>query len=79
MRYNPHFETFVNHPDSASKANRARKAAKSGNKHGDPIVMKSKILAAIADPTSPSSSIFIAESAGNVRRVSLEVSTRWVC
>jgi hypothetical protein len=35
--------------------------------------MKSKILAAVADPANPTNSIFIAESAGNVRRISLEV------
>lgn len=58
---------------SASAAQRERKAGKAGNKHGDPVVMKSKILAAIPDPASPYSSIFIAESAGFVRRVNLEV------
>ncbi|KFA79000.1 hypothetical protein S40288_00566 [Stachybotrys chartarum IBT 40288] len=58
----------------ASQAQRARKAAKAGNKHGNPIVLKSKILAAISDPTSPLSSVFIAESAGCVRRVELESS-----
>jgi hypothetical protein len=36
--------------------------------------MKSKILAAISDPASPLTSVFIAESAGFVRRISLEVS-----
>lgn len=35
--------------------------------------MKSKILAAVPDPASPLTSIFIAESAGAVRRVNLEV------
>lgn len=37
--------------------------------------MKSKILAAIPDPASPSTIIFIAESAGFVRRVKLDVSS----
>lgn len=37
--------------------------------------MKSKILAAIADPASPSTSLYIAESAGYVRRVNFEVSS----
>lgn len=63
--------TEVTH--SAANAERARKAAKSGNKYGDPISMKSKILAAIPDPANPSGSIFIAESAGFARRVNLEV------
>lgn len=58
---------------SASAAQRERKAAKAGNKNGNPLVMKSKILAAIPDPAHPYSSIFIAESAGFVRRVNLEV------
>ncbi|EQL00212.1 WD40/YVTN repeat-like-containing domain protein [Ophiocordyceps sinensis CO18] len=35
--------------------------------------MKSKILAAIPDPALPGSSIFVAESAGHVRRVQLDV------
>jgi hypothetical protein len=35
--------------------------------------MKSKILAAIADPAYPLTSIFIAESAGFARRINLEV------
>ncbi|KAH8694767.1 putative transcriptional repressor [Ilyonectria robusta] len=58
----------------ASQAQRERKAAKSGNKNGDPLVMKSKILAAVPDPASPLTSVFIAESAGYVRRVNLELS-----
>ena len=60
--------------DRASEAEHARKAAKAGNKNGDPLRMKSKILAAVPDPASPSTSIFIAESAGYVRRVNLDVS-----
>ncbi|KAG6041081.1 hypothetical protein E4U41_006019 [Claviceps citrina] len=55
----------------ASQAQRARKARKAGNKHGEPIEMKSKILAAVPDPASPLCSIYIAESAGCVRRVHL--------
>ncbi|KAL3960408.1 hypothetical protein ACCO45_005525 [Purpureocillium lilacinum] len=55
----------------ASQAQRERKAAKAGNKHGNPVEMKSKILAAVSDPASPLTSIFIAESAGYVRRVNL--------
>lgn len=52
----------------------ARKAAKADNKNGDPISLKSKILAAVPDPASSASALFIAESAGFVRRVNLEVS-----
>jgi hypothetical protein len=40
--------------------------------------MKSKILAAIPDPAYPSNSIFIAESAGYVRRISLGVSNIYI-
>ncbi|KAJ6441756.1 transcriptional repressor [Purpureocillium lavendulum] len=58
----------------ASQAQRERKAAKAGNKHGNPVEMKSKILAAVSDPASPLTSIFVAESAGYVRRVNLESS-----
>ncbi|KAM4059254.1 WD40 repeat 2 [Hirsutella rhossiliensis] len=55
----------------ASQAQKERKAAKASNKHGNPLKMKSKILAAIPDPASSCTSIFIAESAGYVRRVHL--------
>ncbi|KAI2611508.1 WD40 repeat-like protein [Hypoxylon fragiforme] len=54
----------------AEQAKRTRRAAKSSNKYGDPIVLKSKLLAAIPDPTSPTS-LLVAESAGAVRRVNL--------
>ena len=58
----------------ASESSRARKAAKSGNKNGNPILLQSKILNAIPDPSS-SSCIYIAESAGCVRKVDVEVGT----
>jgi hypothetical protein len=58
---------------SAVQASRQRKAAKASNKNGDPVIMKSKILAAVPDPASPLTSVFIAESAGAVRRINLEV------
>ncbi|KAI9158669.1 transcriptional repressor [Paramyrothecium foliicola] len=56
----------------ASEAERKRKAAKSSNKHGNPRVQKSKILAAILDPAQPLNSVYIAESAGFVRRVNVD-------
>jgi hypothetical protein len=56
----------------ASESTRARRAAKSGNKLGNPIVLQSKILNIILDPFS-SSSVYIAESAGCVRKVNIEV------
>ncbi|KAI0907008.1 WD40-repeat-containing domain protein [Ustulina deusta] len=52
----------------AEQAQTERRAAKASNKNGDPIVLKSKLLAAIPDPLA-SSSLLIAESAGSVRRV----------
>lgn len=58
----------------ASESKRARKAAKSGNKNGNPIALTSKILHATPDPFS-STSIYIAESAGLVRKVNVEVGT----
>ncbi|KAK3320829.1 WD40-repeat-containing domain protein [Cercophora scortea] len=56
----------------AEQATRKRRAAKAGNKYGNPIQLKSKILAAVVDPRSPSSAVLVAESAGAVRRVSLD-------
>ncbi|KAF5643297.1 transcriptional repressor rco-1 [Fusarium sp. NRRL 52700] len=58
----------------AVQASRQRKAAKASNKNGEPVIMKSKILAAIPDPDAPLTSVFIAESAGAVRRINLETS-----
>ncbi|KAK4190230.1 WD40-repeat-containing domain protein [Podospora australis] len=55
----------------AEQATRVRRAAKANNKFGNPIVLKSKILAAVPDPRSPSSAVLLAESAGAVRRVDL--------
>ena len=54
------------------QAQRERRAAKADNKNGNPIAFKSKLLAAIRDPASPSS-IFVAESAGSVRRLDVDV------
>lgn len=56
----------------ASEATRARRAAKSGNKNGDPIKLASKILDVAVDPLSPAC-LFVAESAGCIRKVNLEV------
>ncbi|KAG4035680.1 hypothetical protein MFRU_001g04490 [Monilinia fructicola] len=55
----------------ASESTRARRAAKSGNKNGNPIVLQSKILSLIPDPFS-SQCVYIAESAGCVRKVNVE-------
>ncbi|KKZ61972.1 hypothetical protein EMCG_03529 [[Emmonsia] crescens] len=48
-----------------------RKADKSGNSNGDPIKLQSKLLAIVADPSSKAA-VYVAESAGLVRKVVLE-------
>lgn len=53
--------------------NKERQLAKSTNKWGNPIALKGKIVAAIADPHS-NSCIYAAEATGNVRKVDLGVS-----
>ncbi|OTB05431.1 hypothetical protein M426DRAFT_22023 [Hypoxylon sp. CI-4A] len=55
----------------AEQAKIERREAKAGNKNGKPITLKSKLLAAIPDPSSPSS-IFVAGSTGSVRRVNVD-------
>ncbi|KAI0163209.1 WD40-repeat-containing domain protein [Pestalotiopsis sp. NC0098] len=55
----------------ASAQRRERQAAKSANKNGNPVALKSKPLGAILDVTSPSS-LLVAESSGTVRRVNTE-------
>ncbi|KAI4132393.1 MAG: hypothetical protein LQ338_000741 [Usnochroma carphineum] len=54
---------------SHSLAETERKSRKSKNKNGNPTQLPSKILAVIADPRCTGAAVFIAESAGNVRRV----------
>ncbi|KAI8943850.1 hypothetical protein NX059_001822 [Plenodomus lindquistii] len=49
----------------------ARKAAKSKNTHGDPIKLPSKILAICADPHDENQ-VYVAEAAGNVKRINIE-------
>ncbi|GAB1313214.1 WD repeat-containing [Madurella fahalii] len=56
----------------AAQEKRQRRAAKAGNKYGNPISLTSKILAAVPDPRSPSDSLLVAESAGAVRLVNLD-------
>jgi hypothetical protein len=64
---------LANSTPSAEQEKRQRRAAKAGNKYGNPIQLKSKILAAVPDPRSPSSALLVAESAGAVRLVNLDV------
>ena len=51
-----------------------RKAAKAKNKLGRPIKLSSKLLAVTADPFDERA-VYVAEAAGEVRRVVLEVSS----
>ncbi|KAL1648795.1 hypothetical protein SLS58_001975 [Diplodia intermedia] len=58
---------------SSALSEEARKAEKSKNKLGDPIKLTSKLLAVAADPLDDDR-IYVAEAAGNVRRIALEAS-----
>jgi hypothetical protein len=59
--------------DNSSALNEtARKAAKSKNDKGSPSKLPSKILAVVPDPQDVNQ-IYIAEAAGNVKRINLEV------
>ncbi|KAH6642526.1 WD domain-containing protein [Boeremia exigua] len=49
----------------------ARKAAKSKNDRGSPFKLPSKILAVVADPQH-ADQIYVAEAAGNVKRINIE-------
>ena len=57
---------------SDTLATNERKLAKSRNKHGNPIKLPSKILAVRSDPANRDA-VLVAEAAGDVRRVTLEV------
>ncbi|KAL6702888.1 hypothetical protein ACN47E_000850 [Coniothyrium glycines] len=51
----------------------ARKASKSKNTEGTPLKLTSKLLAAIADPQHENQ-IYVAEAAGNVKRINIETN-----
>lgn len=55
---------------SDSIATTERKAAKSKNKHGNPLKLQSKILAVHPDGDN---AVYVAEAAGDVRRIVVEV------
>jgi hypothetical protein len=59
-------------PGSSALNETARKATKSKNTSGNPIKLPSKILAVVADPQDEDQ-VYIAEAAGSVKRVNLEV------
>jgi hypothetical protein len=58
---------------SESLVSGQRKAAKAKNKLGRPIKLSSKLLAVTPDPFD-GRAVYVAEAAGEVRRVVLEVS-----
>ncbi|KAI1124112.1 WD40-repeat-containing domain protein [Nemania abortiva] len=55
----------------AEQAQTERRATKASNNNGNPVVLKSKLLAATPDPSAPSS-LLIAESTGSVRRIDVD-------
>lgn len=55
----------------------ARKASKSKNTKGNPVKLASKILAVVADPQHEGQ-IYVAEAAGDVKRINLEVGQIFV-
>ena len=59
---------------SDSVALSERRAVKAKNKRGNPIALPSKILALIRDIDEPEN-VLVAEAAGDVKRVRLEVCT----
>ncbi|KAL8861091.1 MAG: hypothetical protein Q9178_002604 [Gyalolechia marmorata] len=61
-----------------SLAETERKSLKSKNENGTPIRLPSKILAVIADPQCPNEAVFVAESAGSVRRVAVDTGEKGV-
>jgi hypothetical protein len=77
-----HLKSRLHEITSAEQALTERREEKANNKNGNPIVLKSKLLAAIPDPSS-SDSLLIAESTGSVRRVDVDVSylsrSPWQC
>lgn len=60
---------------SDSLATTERKAKKAKNKYGDPIRLPSKILAVENDPFDDGA-VYVAEAAGEVKRIVLEVCKR---
>jgi len=73
---NPNAGHFFQTSDSLVSVE--RKAAKAKNKLGRPIKLSSKLLAVTADPFDERA-VYVAEAAGEVRRVVLEVSKTSPC
>jgi hypothetical protein len=62
----------LTHRSSSALNETARKASKSKNTKGNPVKLPSKVLALAADPHDEDA-VYIAEAAGNVKRIKLEV------
>ncbi|KAL9005087.1 MAG: hypothetical protein Q9188_002107 [Gyalolechia gomerana] len=62
----------TNHSLAESK----RRTRKSKNENGAPIRLPSKILAVIADPSHPTIAVYVAESAGNARRIVVDTDEK---
>jgi hypothetical protein len=58
---------------SSSISELTRKSGKSKNEAGDPIRLTSKLLAVVSDPFDQGA-VYVAEAAGTVKRIVLEVS-----
>jgi len=61
---------------SSTLENSARKAAKAKNTKGNPVILPSKILAVVPNPENPNQ-VYVAEAAGKVKTIDLEVCTRF--
>ncbi|KAK7526563.1 WD domain-containing protein [Phyllosticta citriasiana] len=57
---------------STALSESARKAEKAKNELGAPIKLPSKLLAVAADPLDDAAAVYVAEAAGNVKRVVLQ-------
>lgn len=66
-------KTLIHGCVSAAEENARRRQAKASNKNGNPIEVGSKILDVAPDPLNEDN-IYIAESSGVARRISLSVS-----
>lgn len=50
-----------------------RRTAKKSNKHGDPVILESKVLSILADHEN--GAVFVAEAAGNIQKINVGVRT----
>ncbi|KAK3071923.1 hypothetical protein LTR53_007769 [Teratosphaeriaceae sp. CCFEE 6253] len=64
---------------SDSLATGERRSAKAKNKHGKPIKLQSKILAVLSGRAQDGGIVYVAEAAGDVKRVDLEAGSSRSC